>query len=421
VLGLLGSLSLESCAGLTTDALKPRISVAPSSITFGSVMLGATNTQSLTVSNPGGGNLIISGATVTGTSFNVSGLSVPLMVAPGRSMTFAVSFTPSTAGSVTGSLSLLSNAPTPPLTIGLGGTGMTSDLQLSVNPSTVSFGDVIVGGSSTKNITLANTGNGDVTVSRVIITGVSLTETGLTLPLTLSARQSANFNVVFAPSSVGALAGSITVMSSASNSPATIPLSGAGVSTALQLSANPSTLNFGNVAVGSTGTQTVTLSNTGNSNVTVSQIDLTGAASFSVTGLALPVTLSAGQTSSLNVVFAPQATGDVLGTISAISTASNSPSTVSLTGSGTQATSHSVLLSWEASRSRVEGYYVYRSTQPGSAYGRLNPVPAATLSYTDTAVSGGQTYFYVVSAVANDEQEEESEFSEEASVTIPLP
>lgn len=292
------------------------------------------------------------------------------------------------------------------------------NLRLSVNPSSVNFGDVRVGNSSTQSITLTNTGTGVVTVSQAIITGVSLSETGLTLPLTLSAGQSGNFNVAFAPNSVGTLSGSITVVSNASNSPATIALSGTGVNTVVQLSVNPSSLNFGNVVVGGSSTQPVTLSNTGNSVLNISQINVIGA-TFSVSGVALPLTLASGETTSFNVRFGPNVSANITGTISVVSTAANSPSTVSLSGSGIQSIAHSVTLSWMASDEGAGRYNVYRSTQSGTAYSKLNSVPSSGLSYTDTTVQGGQTYFYVVTAVDN--EQEESTFSEESSATIPLP
>src|SRR4029077_13879791 len=116
-------------------------------------------------------------------------------------------------------------------------------------------------------------------------------------------------------------------------SPLTVALSGTGVAPLLQLSASPASLSFGNVTVGSSATQTVTLTNTGNSNVSISQINVTGTA-FSVSGLALPVTLSAGQAASFSVVFAPVTSGSLTGSVSVVN-ASSSPQTIPLGGTGT--------------------------------------------------------------------------------------
>src|SRR5260370_9208608 len=79
------------------------------------------------------------------------------------------------------------------------------------------------------------------------------------------------------------------------------------------ISASTNRLGFGNVIVGSVGgTQTVALTNSGNSTVTVSQVNVTGAG-FSVSGISLPLTLAAGQNASLSVGFAPIAAGSIAG------------------------------------------------------------------------------------------------------------
>jgi hypothetical protein len=83
--------------------------------------------------------------------------------------------------------------------------------------------------------------------------------------------------------------------------------------------------------------------------------------------------------------------------------------------------SHSVVLTWAASTSAdVVGYNVYRSDVSGGPYALLDKsVPAGTLSYTDTAVQAGQTYYYVLTAV--DSEGEESAYSNEASASVPSP
>jgi fibronectin type 3 domain-containing protein len=69
--------------------------------------------------------------------------------------------------------------------------------------------------------------------------------------------------------------------------------------------------------------------------------------------------------------------------------------------------------------STVVGYNVYRSTTSGGPYTLITSTPVAGVTYTDTAVQAGVTYFYVVTAV--DANGNESAFSNEASVTVPTP
>jgi len=79
--------------------------------------------------------------------------------------------------------------------------------------------------------------------------------------------------------------------------------------------------------------------------------------------------------------------------------------------------SHSVALSWNASTSTVAGYNVYRSTVSGSQYAKLNPSLVGSLSFTDTSVQSGLTYYYVTTAV--DSTGAESGYSNQVSAPVP--
>lgn len=79
---------------------------------------------------------------------------------------------------------------------------------------------------------------------------------------------------------------------------------------------------------------------------------------------------------------------------------------------------HSVLLKWSASSSPgVTGYNVYRSGISGSGYIRLNSQSVKDLSYLDSSVSSGQSYYYVTTAV--DANGNESKYSTELAIKIP--
>ena len=163
---------------------------------------------------------------------------------------------------------------------------------------------------------------------------------------------------------------------------------------------------------GTTVSGTITKGSGGFNDVLVIYID-TGSNS----GI-LGTTIAAGQTSELNVVFAPKATGSVTGKVTITSNATNSPNSVSVSGTGVSSTSHSVTLSWAASSSSgVVGYYVYRSTTSGSSYTRINSSALTTLKYTDGSVSAGETYYYVVTAVNSSG----TESAKSAQVTAVVP
>ncbi|HEY4978235.1 MAG TPA: hypothetical protein VII25_03635 [Candidatus Acidoferrum sp.] len=100
-----------------------------------------------------------------------------------------------------------------------------------------------------------------------------------------------------------------------------------------------------------------------------------------------------------------------------MSNATGSPASVTLSGTGVAATSHTVALNWNASTSTVSGYNVYRSTTSGSGYAKLNSSLVGGLSYTDSTVQNGLTYYYVTTAV--DGSGAESTNSNEAQAIIP--
>ena len=324
--GTTGSATTLSLSGNGVSLL---LGASPSSLNFGDVALGASGTLTITLSNTGTGSVTVSQVNVTGAGFSTSGISPPATLPAGQNTTFTVKFAPSSTGSVTGNVSIVSNATNSPATVSLAGNGVASVLNAS--PTSLNFGNVLVGGNSTQTVTLTNAGAGGITISQVTPTGAAFSVGGITLPLTLGGGQNTTFSVTFAPSATGSVTGSVSVVSTASNSPTSLSLSGTGVSALLN--ASPSSLTFGDVVVNASSTRSVTLTNAGTSSVTVSQANVTGTG-FSVSGLSLPFTLGASQSTGFTVAFAPTATGSVSGSVSVVSTASNSPTVVSLSGNG---------------------------------------------------------------------------------------
>ena len=316
--------------GATPGALSPN----PASLAFGSVLVGSNSSLSETLTNSGGSNVTISQATVTGAGLSVTGLTLPVTLTPNQTVTFSVKFAPASAGSVSGNLAIASDAPGSPLNIPLSGTG-TAPGSLTANPSSVAFGSVTLGNNKSVGVTVTNSGGTSVTISNAAASGSGFSFTGPTLPVTLTAGQSASFNAIFTPATAGNANGSLTITSDASNPTLTVPLSGTGV-TQGQLSPNPASLSFGNVAVGGSKTLTETLTNSGGTALTISAASASGTG-FSITGLTLPLTLNAGQSATFNAQFAPSATGAASGSIAITSNGSNPNLSIALSGTGVTA------------------------------------------------------------------------------------
>ena len=309
-----------------------QLAVNPSIVSFGSVQVGTSVSQSVLLNNSGSGNLTISQATVSGTGFSISGLNLPLTLAPGQSVSLTTTFAPQSSSTIGGNLSLAYSVPktknhrndfrysNSTTTVSLTGMGTTPG-QLTANPSSLNFANVQVGNSQAQSATLTNSGGSSLTVSQATLTGSTFTLSGLTLPMTLGAGQSSTFSVVFAPQLAGSVSGNVVFTSNASNPTMNLPLSGTGVAQGT-LSANPTNLAFGNIQVGNNTSLSETLTNIGGSSLTISAATASGSG-FSLSGLFLPLTLTAGQSTAFTVLFSPTTSGAASGSVSITSNGSN--------------------------------------------------------------------------------------------------
>ncbi len=189
--------------------------------------------------------------------------------------------------------------------------------NLQVSNSILAFGNVLVGGTKTSNLTITNaaaTGGPGITVSQINVTGAEFSASGSTPPFTLNPGQSAIIAVRFAPMSAEAASGGMSIVFADSSAPASVALSGNGLG-ASQLAVSPSTMSFGNVAVGSSQSQNGTLT-AGSSNVAISSAAWNGSG-FSLSGISFPAAVAAGQSLPFTVTFAPQISGSATGQVSA--------------------------------------------------------------------------------------------------------
>jgi hypothetical protein len=394
------------------------LTATPTSLNFGSVQVGSNQALPETLTNTGGSAVTVTQVNPTGAGYSSSGLSLPLILVAGQSQAFNVTFTPSSAGSSSGNLAVISDAPNSPLNVSLSGNGLAPG-ALAPNPSSLSFGNVQVGNNQQLSETLTNTGGVNANISQATIAGTGFSMSGWA-PLVLTPGQHYTFTVTFTPPSTGNYSGNVSIVSSASNPNLSLPLSGTGTRVPQGLLAvTPTNMDFGNVIVGTNAQLTGTLSASGAS-VTVNSDTLNNSA-FVLSGLSShPVVIPAGQHVQFLVTFTPPATGVASGSLSFVSNASNSPTVESLTGTGTPAPQHTVNLSWTASTSQnIIGYNIYRGVKPGGPYSKINSVLNASTLYSDATVTDGLTYYYVTSAVNSGNVE--SAYSNQTTAVIPQP
>lgn len=201
------------------------ITFFPTSLSFNTTV-GQTDLQTVTLTNSGTATLQLNSATVSGTGFGLSGLTLPTTVSAGQSVSFVVRFAPTSTATVSGRVAFSDNAPASPQAFPLTGTATGATVSLSASSGDLNFGNVQTGSSTSLTTTLTDTGNSQVTISGITLTGLGYSTSGVTSGLILSPNQSVSLTVTFAPTALGGALGSISIASNATNSPVTILLSG---------------------------------------------------------------------------------------------------------------------------------------------------------------------------------------------------
>jgi len=409
---LSGTLSVEDSVGTQTVALSgtgtgtATATLSVSSLTFSSQVLNITSAaMSVTLTNGGSTALSLTSIGASGNFAETNNCGTSL--AAGANCNIEVTFTPTTAGTLSGTLSVVDSSGTQ--TVALSGTGATAG-ALAASPGTVIFGNVTTGQSSSQTVTLSNPGGTPVTISSLSLSGSGITVTGLTTPLTLAAGGYTTFTVSFAPTGAGSVSGGVYLTDNCSTASFEVPVTGTGVAVA-GISLSPSSLTFASQGVDTTSSaQSVTLTNGGTASLAISSISASG--SFAETNNC-GSTVGAGSSCTIEVTYTPTATGGSSGTLSVADSATGSPQSVTLAGTGVP----EVLLSWNADSGSLNGYNTYRSTVSGGPYTKLTSSPQAPSSYTDLAVQSGNTYYYVVTAVSTSNVE--SGYSDQAVATVP--
>lgn len=378
---------------------------APTNLKFGTVTVGQSETQIIALTNTGQTAVTISGSSVSSSEFSLSGLKLPLDLAAGQSIAFSANFLPASKGWTSSSVTFTSNASNSNLKVGLVGTGVGGE-ALAATPASLSFGQVTVGKSMTLPLVLTNVHSENDTLTALQTQGTCFSVSAPSLPLTLTPGQSVTVNVTFAPQVSGLTGGSVYISGVSLN----VPFSGTG-ETIGQLTVAPTAINFGSVEVGTTTTQSSSLSATGGS-VTVSSASSSNS-QFAIAGVSFPLTIASGKSVSFDVTFAPSAAGKSSSSLTFVNNGSTTKTLESEAGTGAMPY---ITLSWVSSPSSVSGYNVYRGTAPG-VYSKINSGLDPNTSYTDSTAAPRATYYYAATAVSS--SGEESSFSAPVEVSVP--
>jgi hypothetical protein len=400
-----------------TGVIPSKLVTIPTSFSFGDVRIGTTRSQTATILNSSNEILTLSAAAVSDATFNVTGLRLPLTLAPNQSTSFVVQFAPRVGGSNNGNLSLLVSGTKTSVDAALSGTGV-SPAALIATSMNLRFRPLAVGATQTLTETLQNQGGSKVTVFQAWLTGTAFSIAGPTLPVTLEPGQTMSFGVNFAPKVEGQFIGSASFISDASDSSLMVSFDGSATGTLGQLIVGSGAVNLGTVALGHRTTGTGTLTAKGAS-VTITDAN-SGGSEFAISGLKFPLTVSAGQSVKFRVTFDPRASGIASANASFASSAENSPTPATFIGKAVTPQTHSVDVVWTPSVSPdITRYNIYRAVYGTSCEAYSQVGSSLNTTYTDADATGGTTYCYAVTAVNS--IDEESGYSSPSQVLIPLP
>ena len=265
--------------GSATQLHAQGTTVSRSSIDFGNQLVGTTSpATALTVTNTGTTSITVTSVTAP-SPFSAGTACNSKKLAPNATCSFNVTFKPMAPGFATGTLTVAFAAPIASQTVSLSGTGI--EPIATVSATSLSFGNEQVGTTSTAQpVTLSNTGTAPLQVNGISINGTNpgnfaQTNTCGPFPATLAINASCTITVTFTPNTTGTRSANLAINVAKPATNQSVALSGVGVAPSASL--NPTTLSFGNQAVGTTSAaQVVTLSNTGIGPLSISSIGIGG-------------------------------------------------------------------------------------------------------------------------------------------------
>ena len=302
----------------------PPVSVVPGAIWYGNQGNGIpTSAKKITVTN--NQNVALNISTVTpGGDFSETDNCAHVSLPPQGKCTINATFTPSDLGPRYGTISISDDAPSQPQVAQVGGNGV---LPVSMSPNFLSFGQLLGKTSPGQTIVVGNNQTTSLTISSIIASG-NFSQTN-NCGGSLAAGKSCTITVTFSPASAGTETGTLQITDSANTSPQVANLSGSGIT---PLVVSPSSVAFGDVAVGSSSTsRTITVTN--NQSVAVTIGSITGSSDFSETNNC-GSSLAANSTCTIHATFNPSVYAIETGSITIQDSAPGSPHLVSLSGTG---------------------------------------------------------------------------------------
>jgi hypothetical protein len=325
--------SSPQTASLTGTGVVSVLALAPGSFSFAPQVAGTTSSaQSTTVTNIGGTAFTISSVVASG-DYAQSNTCSGATLQPNGTCTINVTFSPSLTGSIAGEITINNSLPTTPSLVGVSGTGVP---PISLSPSTMSFGTVAVGStSSSHTVTLTNNGSSSLNLTVSASGNFNAVGNGSKpCGATLAAASQCTVGVTFSPTALGSIRGGLTVTYNGSYSPQVVSLSGAGSGGFTgPLRSSVKILDIAATVVGTTSAaRSVTITNS--SGTTVNILSTVASGDYSLTPTKTPCggALAPAASCTVAIKFSPTLPGNISGSVTFTDNASVSTQVLPISG-----------------------------------------------------------------------------------------
>jgi hypothetical protein len=335
-----------------------RTAVTAAALDLGQVAVGSTGSGTMTLT-------ATQGVTVTGltasASFSDTAPTLPQTLATGATLDVPISFSPTTTGGVNGTLTVaLSDGEK--LVFALHGVGTRPGLGAA--PTTMAFGTVPTGSTSTMNLQITNTGTDPETLGTITAPAAPFTASGLPAAGTVVAPgNSFVASVTYTPAGSQADSSTLTIASSSGGADhsLSVPITGTAVVGQGHLQFSAASVDFGSVAVGSSKSLSFTITNTGNIPVTVTKAKAPDGDFTSPTPLSEGLIIGPNQTAVQSVTLTPTTAGTLTGAYEVTGDGVNADGTpqgamyeqFTATGTGTAITTSAQTGPWKANGTAV--------------------------------------------------------------------
>jgi len=311
------------------------ITTVPASLTFAAQAAGTTSgAKSVTLTNTGSASASLS---ISGSGDFAQTNTCNGSLGAGASCTVNVKFTPTNVGTITGAVTVNDAASNSPQIVSLSGSGA---VPLTLSPTTLAFGSVAVGTTSpAKTVTVTNNEIATLNFTFAASGNYAAVGSGATpCGTSLAAGASCTMSVTFTPTANGSINGAVTVADSTIVRQQEVTLSGTGAGgSAAPLKFNPAALTFASQAFNTASpAQTVTITNTSASSVTISAIAGSGnygAAGSGTTPCKAGTVLASNGACTINVTFTPTYLGTIKGAITVSDNATVNQQILNVSGS----------------------------------------------------------------------------------------